>query len=987
MNVESKEERIGCMYLRRVIRNVSILCLCIFVIFVCAACHGQLKMQVDTFEDIVKEFQQPPCSAGVRCFWWWLNGNVTKQAITRDLEQMKAKGFSGALIVDAGGADQRNNRQVPAGPMFASPEWTQLFVHAVQEANRLGLELSLNIQSGWNLGGPPVTPEMAAKTLTWSEVEINGPRQVEQKLPVPGHVSNYYRDIAVLAYPLKYQSPRSTARPTRRPIRDLEKKAVFEEIGWAAPDCRFLLEDVPAVEGEEDALLEDVVDLTDNLSEDGTLSWQVPSGRWIVLRFGYTLNGVGVSTYSGNWKGHVIDYMDADIFKSYWDMVVVPLLDEIGPHVGTTLKYLSTDSWECGGANWTRHFQREFLERRGYDITAYLPIIAGKIIENRDVSNRFLADFRKTVGDCVADNHYGIFAELSHARGLGVHPESGGPHAGPFDAIKCMGRSDIALGEFWVPSPHRSKLYERFYTKQTSSVAHIYGLKYVAAEAFTSIGPHWEDVLWSSQKPTFEHELCSGLNLCFIHTFTCSPVQMGIPGQEYFAGTHFNPNVTWWEYAGAFLDYIHRCQFLVQQGTFVADVLYYQGDHVPNLVRLKEADPGNVLPGYDYDVVNEEILLGRTSVKDRRIYLDSGMQYRILVLPDHKVLSLAALEKVKQLVADGAVVFGEKPVKTVSLENYPDCDYEFKMIADHVWGLEPDSSGQNIFGKGMVIWGRDIREVLMDLGLEPDFAVNNPEPDDVFDYIHYKICDADMYFVCNQTARQKERICTFRISGRQPELWDPLTGQIRDANAFTQANGKTEIPLLFSPYGCWFVIFHKSISLEQQGTGQTNYPVVEPVRSIAGSWQVGFDPAWGGPEQVQFDELTSWTESFDPGIKYYSGKGIYNKTFDYSGTVDTGKRYWLDLGDVKDTGIASVQFNGGDLGVLWTKPFRVEITGLLKSGQNELVIEVINSWRNRLVGDRNLPAEECLTQTNIRTGSGWQLLESGLLGPVQILSN
>jgi len=975
------------MYLRNAIKNISFFCLCICVIFVSAACRGQLQTQLCTFDTVEEGFRQPPRSAGIRCFWWWLNGNVTKQAITRDLEQMKAKGFSGALIVDAGGADQRNNRQVPAGPMFASPEWTELFVYAVEEANRLGLELSLNIQSGWNLGGPPVTPDMAAKTLTWSEVEIDGPGQAEQKLPEPEHVSDYYRDIAVLAYPLKYQSPGSTTGQTHRPIRDLEKKAVFEEIGWAAPDCRFLLEDVPAVEGEEDALLEDVVDLTGNLSEDGTLNWQVPSGRWMVLRFGYTLNGVGVSTYSGDWKGHVIDYMDADIFRSYWDIVIVPLLDEMGPHVGTTLKYLHTDSWECGGANWTRYFQREFSERRGYDITPYLPVIAGKIIENRDVSNRFLADFRKTVGDCVAENHYGIFSELSRARGLGTHPESGGPHAGPFDAIKCMGRSDIALGEFWVPSPHRSKQYERFYTKQTSSVAHVYGLKYIAAEAFTSIGPHWEDVLWSSQKPTFEHELCSGLNLCFIHTFTCSPDEMGMPGQEYFAGTHFNPNITWWEYAGAFLNYIHRCQFLVQQGTFVADVLYYQGDHVPNLVRLKEADPANVLPGYDYDVVNEEVLLGGASVVDGRVCLDSGMQYRILVLPDHKVLSLAALKKVKQLVSDGAIVFGEKPVKTVSLEDYPDCDSEFKMIADQVWGVEPDSLGQNVFGKGMVIWGKNTRQVLMELGLELDFAVNNSESDDMFDYIHYKISDADMYFVCNQADQQKDRICMFRISGRQPEIWDPLTGQIRDTKAFAQAEGKTEVPLHFAPYGCWFVIFRRPIPPEQQGTGQTNFPVVESVCSINGPWQVHFNPTWGGPEQVQFEELMSWTESSDSGIKYYSGKGIYNKTFDYGGAVDAGKRYWLDLGDVKDTGIASVHLNGDDLGVLWTKPFRVEITGLLKSGQNELVIKVINSWRNRLVGDSSLPEDDRLTQTNIRTNPGWQLLESGLLGPVQILSD
>ena len=164
------------------------------------------------------------------------------------------------------------------------------------------------------------------------------------------------------------------------------------------------------------------------------------------------------------------------------------------------------------------------------------------------------------------------------------------------------------MGKFWVPSPHRPKSVNRFYVKQASSVAHIYGKKYVAAEAFTSIGPHWNDVLWQAQKPSMDHEFCSGLNMIFFHTFTCSPKEMGIPGQEYFAGPHANPQVTWWEYSGTFIDYINRCHFMVQQGKFIADVLYYYGDHVPNVARLKEDDPAKVLPGYDYDITDEVIL-------------------------------------------------------------------------------------------------------------------------------------------------------------------------------------------------------------------------------------------------------------------------------------------------------------------------------------------------------------------------------------------
>jgi len=970
---------------------LSVICLFIF--------HGQSLGQLvsaepragaDSLAALKKGFEDPPQSAGVRCFWWWLNSNVTREAITRDLEQMKAKGFSGALIFDAGGAEQQGNHQVPAGPLFAGPQWRALFVHAVKEAHRLGLELSLSIQSGWNLGGPMVTPDIAAKTLTWSETQIQAPVSERMLLPLPKHRSGYYRDITVLAYPVR---DKTSGDGSSRPIRDLEKKAVFDEIGWDAPDCRFLLEDVPAVQGEEDAFVKDIINLTDKLSPDGTLNWQTPRGKWVILRFGYSLGSSRVSTSSGNWQGLVIDYMDSEIFKQYWDQVIGPILDDAGPLVGQTLKYLCTDSWECGGTNWTRHFQREFIKRRGYDPTPYLPVIAGKIIENRDISNRFLADFRKTVGDCIAENHYQYFAKLARERSMGIHPESGGPHAGPFDALKCLGRSEIAMGEFWVPSPHRPRPFERFYVKQTSSAAHIYGLKYVGAEAFTSIGPHWDDVLWSAQKPTFDHEVCSGLNLCFIHTFTCSPKEMGLPGQEYFAGTHFNPNVTWWEYADAFLGYLHRCQFLLQQGKFVADVLYYQGDHVPNLRRLKEDDPAKVLPGYDYDVVSEEILLEQTGVTDGLIRLDSGMQYRLLVLPDHKVLSLAALQKINELVNSGAIVLGHKPLKTVSLTGYPQCDMEFASLADLVWGSDDEPAGEHAFGKGKVIWGETARDALLQMGIKPDFEIRTNEPSPAFDYIHYTIQNADMYFVCNQTDQTQEVTCTFRIAGQQPELWNPVTGDICAAKAFKQTDGRTEIPLHFAPYGSWFVIFGKPIPATQQGSASTNAQQLLPVYSIEGPWDVHFDPAWGGPQSIQFDTLISWTNHPDQGIKAYSGKATYKKVFDcalklnkpVSSRVERKDSYWLDLEDVKDVGIASIRLNGKDLGVVWTKPFRVDISDVLKTGQNELEVDVVNSWRNRLLADRKLSKDERLTRTNIQVKPDWQPLDSGLLGPVQIL--
>ena len=922
-----------------------------------------------------KGFSQPLRHAGVRCWWWWLNSNVTKEAITRDLEQMKAKGFSGAMIFDAGGANQRGNAQVPDGPTFASPEWRQLYKHALQEGKRLGLELGLSIQSGWNLGGPNVTPDFAAKQLTWSEIPIKGPARYEQKLPLPKNRSNYYKDICLLAYPTAPQI-------NRKPIENLELKAGFRELGGSAPDCRFLLNDHPSSPGEQDVLLSDIRDISDKMTADGTLNWSVPEGNWTVLRFGYTITNAHVSTYSADWKGHVIDYLSRDAFDRYWNEIVEPLLDDAGPLAGTTLKQLETDSWECGGMNWSPDFAADFIKYRGYEPIPYLPVFAGKIVESRDVSNVFLADFRKTLGDCVADNHYQVFAEYAHKHDMQIQPESGGPHAGPLDAIKNLGKSDIVMGEFWAPSPHRPRPVNRFFIKQSSSVAHIYGKKYVGAESFTTIGPHWNDVLWKSQKPSMDHELCSGLNMIFFHTFTCSPKEMGIPGQEYFAGTHVNPQVTWWEYSSAFIDYINRCQFLVQQGEFVADVLYYYGDHVPNLVQLKEADPAKVLPGYDYDVTDENILL-QLKVEAGKIVVPGGVRYRLLVLPDHKVLSLAALEKVNKLLGRGASVLGPKPQRLVSLVGGAESQKQFKELTNQLWGDAPTAIGQRHIGKGRLIWGKTARQALIEDGVSPDceFKASN---DSAFDYIHYKIGQMDVYFVCNQTEKTEDVLCRFRVAGKTPELWNPVTGQIRRQVAFAEATGQTEIPLRFGPYGSLFVVFTNEKPEPSATKNIVNYTDYVPTMTIPGPWQVRFDPNWGAPEEVTFDKLISWTQHPEPGIKFYSGKATYRTSFTFKEKIDRRKEYWLDLGRVEDVGIAQMMLNGKDLGILWTRPFRADTTDVLRPGKNLLQVNVINSWRNRLVGDRDLPQNRRYTRTNITIRPEWKLLDSGLLGPVTI---
>lgn len=1069
-----------------------------------------------------QQFQNPPAWAGVRCWWWWLNSNVTAEAITRDLEEMKAKGFSGAMIFDAGGADQRGNAPVPAGPLFASPEWVKLYRHALQEAQRLGLELGLSIQSGWNLGGPLVTADFAAKRLTWAEVQIEGPQHYKQKLPMPEN-RNWYRDICVLAFPYKTSKPSdihwtvqsssaqqdfpaslvfdgnpdtfwvsggtdpgqgpSADRPqwlqftfdkpavvsglqllgrpgygpktlriqidsrpplpavtvedgkvktielgkqtgtafrilfdeaydprypdrprnvqvaelywldenqkpitgtlTRPGIQNLQLKILHDELGMSAPDCRFLLDDIPALDGEEDARVQDIVNLTAQLAPDGTLTWSVPAGTWTVLRFGYTPTDARVSTSSGAWQGMVIDYLSRSAFERYWNEVVEPLLAAAGPLKGTVLKQLETDSWECGGMNWSDHFAADFKKYRGYDPIPYLPVVAGKMIESREASNAFLADFRKTLADCVADNHYAVFAELAHRHNLQIQPESAGPHAGPIDGIKNYGKSDIVMSEFWSPSPHRPTPEVRFFVKQAASAAHIYGKEIVAAESFTTIGRHWNDVPWKTMKPAMDHEFCSGLNQIFFHTFTCSPKEMGIPGQEYFAGTHINPQITWWNHSIPLMQYINRCQYIVRQGKFVADVLYYYGDHVPNIARLKEDDPAEVLPGFDYDIT-DEVVLTKLKVRAGQVVTPGGLSYHLLVMPDHKVLSLEALEKVNELLRQGATVLCPRPQRLVSLVGGPAARQRFEQLTDQLWGELTPPAGQRTIGTGRLIWGKTARQVLLEDRIHPDFEWTSSCPEARLDYIHYTVDDADVYFVSSQSEAAVAADCRFRISGKTPQLWDPVSGHVRPA-AFRRTDSRTEVPLRFGPYGSVFVVFRPASSAAQSAQAEDND--VQTLQTLTGPWLVSFDPKWGGPETIVFPELLDWTAHEEDGVRFYSGTAVYQKSFQLEKPLEPGRTYRLDLGRIEDVGIAKVTLNGRDLGILWTPPFQTDITSVLKDGVNVLQVEVVNSWRNRLIGDRTRPPDRRYTRTNIAVRRDWTLQPSGLLGPVTILTD
>lgn len=944
-----------------------------------------------SYADLKANFKNPPQEYGVNCWWWWLNGNVNKAAITKDLEAMKSRNFQGAMIFDAGGHNQRGNKDIPAGPLFGSDEWNKLFVFALDEAKRLNLQMGFNIQSGWNLGGPRVTPEFTAKQIVFTETKVSGNKKFELKLEEPQSRRDFYKDIAVLAFPINAEQKTDTF------ITNLDLKLGYHELGGSAPDTRFLLTNSPQnnrrIQKKNSFIVkkDKILNLTSKMDSEGILTWDVPEGEWSILRLGYSCTDSHVSTSSGDWQGSVLDYMSKEAFDFYWNDVVEPIFKAAGGHVGKTLKYMETDSWECGGMNWTDNFSEEFKNYRGYDLLNYLPIVAGYIIDDINTSNAFLSDFRKTLGDLVAYYHYARFAEYAHKYNMGIQPESAGPHAGPMDGIKNYGFNDIVMSEFWAPSPHRPMPENRFFLKQASSAAHIYGKKIVGAESFTTIGPHWNDELWHDQKSSFDHEICAGLNRMYFHTFTCSPPEMGLPGQEYFAGTHANEQVTWWNQSGAFIDYMRRTQLIVQNGKFIADVLYYYGNHVPNVFPYKHADPAGAIPGFDYDVTDETVFL-KLKIKDGKLLVPGGVEYRVLVLPDHKVLSLAVLEKVESLLKQGAQVIGYKPESTVSLVGGKKAQEQFQKITDKIWGIHVGEKGEKKYGEGIIAWGITARDYLISKGIPTDFSVVGSESKTDFDYIHYTIGRSDVYLVTNQTIERQKINCRFRVKGLHPELWDALTGEIMDTKAFSQKEGMTKVPLTLEPYGAIMVVFNRAIDENAQGAAQRNYPDYQTVKNITGPWMVNFDPKWGGPESIVFPELTDWTKHQNEGIKYYSGTAVYNKTFEDDFEPQNNKKYFLQLENVKDVGIAEVTINGKYKGVLWTKPFRTEITGELQKGENTLEIKVVNSWFNRVAGDEIFPDKKTYTKTNIVLINDYRgnprkeipLEPSGLLGPVTI---
>jgi hypothetical protein len=876
--------------------------------------------------------------------------------------------------------------------------------------------VTLNITSGWNLGGPAVTPEQASKLLTWSRTVVESGKNFDGILAMPQTRNGFYRQIAVLAYPLLHGAALPGEAGAGRPaIRALRLKTASAETGFSMPPSEPLLDDAPPTPGEQDTELQAVADLSPQVDSAGHLNWRPPSnGAWEILRIGYTDSDARVSTSSGAWQGLAIDYLDRSAFDIYWDQTVAPLLEAGRPYLKTTLVYLATDSWEVGGTNWTGRFADEFRKRRGYDSVRYLPVVAGRIVEDRATTDHFLNDLRRTVGDLLTD-HYDHFAERANAYGLGVQAESGGPHGAPMDALETFRSLAIPQSEYWAQSvEHRSRDDERFFTKEAASAADIYGKKLVAEEGMTSIGPQWSESLATDLKPSFDQALTEGMNRLVWHQFTSSPKEFGLPGNEYFAGTHLNPNVTWWNQAEAFFLYLNRSQFLLQQGHAVDDVLYFYGDEVPNFVRLKRDDPARVLPGYDYDVTDEDALLHTLSVHGGDIATPGGNTYRLMVMPVGRRLSLAALERIARYVRKGGRIAGQVPLgPTGNLDE--EAGKRFSQLSRALWYGCAEAS--HAYGSGTVFCNADSRAALRALKVAPDFEDSSAQ----LDYVHRADATSDVYFVRNPGSHAVDAIVRFRITGRTPEIWNAVDGTITPQMNYEIEDGRTRMPLHVDPFGSVFVVFWRPAGLhvtqvlkdgkpvdsaqvrgdEQNGfvlnhadagtyrvalsDGRQLSAEVSAAKSEelpASVWTIAFQADRGAPIGPQpLHDFKSWTASSDPGVRYFSGTATYRTVVELKQATDA--RVFLTLTDLHE--ICTVRINGRSAGTIWAMPYRLDITDSLVQGENTLELDVTNLWPNRIIGDAQPSATHTYTKTNIRKYTADSpLLPSGLIGPVAL---
>ncbi len=987
--------------------------------------------------DLLKDgFINPPDSSRPGVYWYFMDGNIERKAITADLESMKEAGIGYVVFLEV-------NVGVPRGKVdFLSDEWQELFKHAVREAERLGIRIILGSGPGWaGSGGPWVTPSQSMMHLVASDTAVKGPGIFNCKLAVPepkrpffgentltkdlkSKRDSWYEDVLVLAFPTP-DDPEI--------ISGIEEKALYYRAPYTSePGVLPFIPEPLTAKGSGGSVIEQksIVNLTDKLHKDGTLNWEIPAGKWTIMRFGKRNNGAVTRPAPLPGLGFEADKFDTASFDAHYDAYINKLVRRTLPEKpknGCGWTMIHIDSWEMGAQNWSNRFREEFIKRRGYDPELFLPVYTGLVVNSLEISERFLWDIRLTSSELIIDNHARRFKELGKRNGfrLSIEPYD----MNPASDLDLGSVADVPMCEFWSEG---FGFNSAFSCIESSSIAHIKGLPVIAAEAFTANSHEAWKKYPEDMKNQGDWAFCIGINRLIYHTFAHKPY-----GDEYRPGVtmgpygvHWDRGQTWWPMANEYHRYISRCQFILSQGKPVSDILYLAAEGAPHVFRPPSSalDGSPVMPdkrGFSFDGCSPLSLLEKASVEDGSIVFPGGGSYRMLVLPDVRTMTPELLEKIRSLIKEGATVVGNPPVKSPSLTGFPGCDEKTASLALEIWGNDniPERLKERPFGRGIIWWGKELinanrgvsgnpdslslypeysltKRLLEDKGFNPDFKASGN-----IRYTHRTTADCEIYFISNRTGSEVIDTCYFRDGKKPAELWDAVTGKIRLLPDVFPRDGFTGVPVKLAPYQSFFIVFYKTEKNGQKRSEEEkNFPEKNLLMTLSGPWSVSFDTSWGGPENIRFDKLTDWSVSPEDGIKYYSGKAVYSKTFSIPSFEGSAKKseIWLDLGKLKN--IAGVKLNNRDLGIIWTSPWEINISDAIREADNNLEITVINLWINRLIGDESEPwdgvengkwPEWLLNGTPRPTRrytftthryyrKGDPLAESGLIGPVRI---
>ncbi|MFY0651765.1 MAG: hypothetical protein JXQ96_07010 [Cyclobacteriaceae bacterium] len=716
--------------------------------------------------------------------------------------------------------------------------------------------------------------------------------------------------------------------------------------------------------------LGNVIDLSDKMDTDGKLTWSAPAGEWTIQRFGMTPTGTKNAPAAPQGKGYEIDKMSEKLVRFHFDKFVGELLKRIPEDSKSAFKYVIGDSYEMGSQNWSDDFQQKFQAKYGYDPKPFLPTYTGRVVESVEASDRFLWDMRRLVADEVAYQYVGGLKKISNENNLKMWLENYGHWGFPSEFLMYGGQSDLVSGEFWNEGS-----LGNIECKASSSAAHIYGKPVTSAEAFTAAHKSYlrHPALL---KKRGDWSFTEGVNHFVLHLYIHQPDDNRKPGVNAWFSTEFNRHNTWFQQSKAWIDYLRRSQVLLQKGKYVADVCYFIGEDTPIMTGQRNPELPN---GYSYDYINAEVILNRLSVKEGRLVLPDGMSFGMMVLPPLNTMRPKVLAKIEELVKAGAVIYGSKPTKSPSYAGFPESDSQVKEIADRMWG---DASNQNLnkkYGEGSILNGMELQEALDLISLSKDVELNS---DAKVLFTHRELPGMDIYFLTNQSDGVLDIKPSFRVENAKPQLWDAVTGEIRELPEYEIKEGRVSLPIHFEQDQSWFVVF-TNINESVDGTFKENFPEPKLLKTLDESWKVNFKNKDIGPAQsVDFPQLTDWSESENESIKYYSGSATYSSSFSIE-ELSANSTYYLDLGQVNV--MAKVKVNGKDVGTAWMAPYRLNLGNVLIQGENKIEIEVVNLWRNQLLKNRELPVEERYTWHIVDDMKDGEVPQtSGLLGPVNI---